>query len=126
MNLHGMVRGMISTVNPDQIITLKRSLGYETDKAGKQIPKFETLQGLAQIQAMSSGDLRHAEFLNIQGIMRAVYLYGNWCGVVRADQKGGDLLEFGQTPDGKIQTWKVVSIVETWPDWSKVIVCLQV
>lgn len=126
MNLHGMVRGAISTVNPDQLITLKRSIGYETDKAGKQIPKYETLQGMAQIQAMSSTDLRHTDNLNIQGIMRAVYLHGNWCGVVRADQKGGDILYFGQTPSEREQAWKVVSIVETWADWSKVVVCLQV
>lgn len=126
MNLHGLVRSAINTVNPDQLITLKRSNGYITDKAGKQIPQYETLKGMAQIQAMSSSDLRHTDNLNIQGTMRAVYLQGNWCGVVRADQKGGDILEFGQTPNSPVQTWKVVSVVETWPDWSKVIVCLQV
>lgn len=126
MNLHGIVRSAINTVNPDQLITLKRSNGYITDAAGKQIPQYIILQGMAQIQSLSSTDLRQVEFLNIQGTMRAVYLQGNWCGVIRADQKGGDVLVFGQTPNAPAQNWKVVSVAETWPDWSKVIVCLQV
>lgn len=50
-------------VNPDVYITLKRSTGYITDKAGKQVPQYETLKGTAQIQAMSSSDLRHTDNL---------------------------------------------------------------
>jgi hypothetical protein len=65
------------------------------------------------------------EGLNIQGVMRSVYLYGNIQGVVRVDQKGGDILQFPETTCGEIKNWKVVNVIETWEDWCHVIVTLQ-
>lgn len=126
LNLHAMVRGAITTVNPDRPAALKRSLGYETLPSGKQVPKFETLSGMVQVQGTNSSDLRHAEFLNIQGVLRSVYLFGNWYGVVRADQKGGDILSFCDFGETKPKDWKVVSVLESWENWTKVLVCQQV
>ncbi len=125
MNLHGIVRGVISAVNPDQTIALLRSTGYTTDAASKQIPTFATLTGPAQVQASSGKDIERMNNLNIQGIFRTVYLYGNWVGIVRADSKGGDILKFPQVPGAVVQDWKIVNVKETWPDWCSVIVCLQ-
>lgn len=125
MNLHSIVRGAINAVNPDIQATLLRSTGYTTDAAGKQVPTFTTLTGKIQVQAVGAKDLEHTDYLNIQGVMRSVYLLGNWAGLVRADQKGGDILQFPQVPGGEVQDWRVINVPETWPDWSRVIVWLQ-
>lgn len=125
MNLHNIVRSAITSVNPDISATLLRSNGYTTDAAGKQIPAYLTFTGKIQVQGVSGKDLEHTDFLNIQGVLRTVYLRGNWAGVVRADQKGGDIMKFPQIPGTAVQDWRVVTIKETWPDWCSVIVWLQ-
>lgn len=125
MNLHGIVRSQISAVNPDIAATLRRSAGYTTDTDGTQIPAYTTLTGSIQVQAFGPSDLRHVGPLNIQGVLRKVYAYGNWMGVVRADQKGGDILTFPQFPFATVQDWKVITVFETWPDWCAIGVVLQ-
>ncbi|EKT2017176.1 hypothetical protein QDZ09_001038 [Salmonella enterica] len=49
-----------------------------------------------------------------------VLLAGNWCGLNRTRQQGGDKFVIGD------ETWLVVEVPEIWPDWTRVIVCLQV
>lgn len=126
MNLHGIVRGAITSVNPDITAMFQRSTGNTVSAAGKQVPTYATAVPVQiQAQATDGDDLKHIEALNIQGVFRAVYMYGNTQGVVRPNQKGGDLLQFEQTPGSGQQTWLVVKVTETWPDWSRVLVCLQ-
>lgn len=125
MNLHGVVRGAITSVNPDIQATLLRSNGYTTTASGKQVPAYTTLTGPIQVQGVSAKDLEHTDFLNIQGILRTVYIKGNWAGVIRIDQRGGDIMKFPQVPGAVVQDWLVVSVKETWPNWCSVIVCLQ-
>lgn len=125
MDLHGLVRGAIQTVNPDITATLLRSTGYSTGASGKQTPTYASLSGAAQVQPAGWKDLQQLNALNIQGVARSVYLYGNWMGVVRVDDKGGDVLNFPQIPGAAVQSWKVVAVPETWPDWCRVLVVLQ-
>lgn len=126
MNLHGLVRGVITSVNPDVQVGYWKSNGYTQDATFKQVPSYaHSVQIPAQVQALSGKDLRHEALQNIQGVVRAVYLYGNVQGVVRADMKGGDMFGFAQVPGGTVQYWKVVAVLETWPDWCKVAVTLQ-
>lgn len=125
MNLHHIVRGAINAVNPDINVGLRRSTGYTVATDGEQIPTYDTLSGPGQVQALGSEDLRHVAAANLQSVDRKVYLYGNWMGVVRADQKGGDILTFSQIPGAAAQDWKVVTVFETWPDWCAVGVVLQ-
>lgn len=63
--------------------------------------------------------------LNIQGVLRTVYMYGQTVGVVRPDGTGGDILNFVQAPNRDAQSWKVVHQKEVFPDWVCVIVQLQ-
>ena len=125
MNLHSIVRSAITTVNPDITASLLRSNGYATNPDGSRVPLFLTYSGRIQVQGVAGKDLEHTDYLNIQGVLRTVYLRGNWAGVVRADQRGGDIMKFPQVPGAPVQDWRVVSIKETWPDWSAVIVQLQ-
>lgn len=126
MNLHGIVRGAIQTVNPDTKIDLYASTGFTQDASFKQVPAYaakSTVYG--QVQALTGKDLKHEALINIQGLCRAVYFYGNVQGIVRPDGKGGELMFFPQVPGGTNQCWKVVCVLETWPDWCKVAVNLQ-
>lgn len=126
MNLHGIVRGAIGSVNPDVEVRFLRSVGYSSGAGGRRIPQYASLRTVkAQVQALSSRELRHLAAQNIQGVMRSVYLYGDVEGVVRVNQRGGDLLQFAPVPGDPIADWLVVEVFETWPDWCRVAVCLQ-
>lgn len=130
MNLHMAVRGLVGVVNPDQPVQILRSAGYGIDATGASIPRYLQAQTvMAQVQALSGGDLKHAEFLNLQGVLRSVYLYGDTQGIVRPTVQGGDLLQFAEYPGAPISNWLVTEVMETWngtPGWSHVIATLQV
>lgn len=126
MNLHGIVRGAITTVNPDVTAMWSQSTGNTVNADFSQTPAYATAVPIRiQHQALTGGPLRHADALGLQGVLRTVYCYGNKQGVVREAQKGGDLLTFPLVPNGPTLNWLVVEVTETWPDWSCVIACLQ-
>lgn len=127
LNLHGMVRGVITAVNSDIPGTLRRSTGYTTAPNGTRTPTYADTTGRIQVQALSSTELKHVNDLNIQGVIRKVYLYGDWGGPIRADATGGDLLVFPRVKGGAPATWKIVTTFETWTDsgWCAVGVVLQ-
>jgi hypothetical protein len=126
MNLHGIVRGAITTVNPDIVAAWSASNGNTVGADFSQTPGYAAPVNIKiQSQALSGKDLRHAEFLNLQGVLRTVYMYGNKQGIFRPEQLGGDLLAFPLVPNGPVLNWKIVEVGETWPDWCRVTVCLQ-
>jgi hypothetical protein len=125
MNLRGLVNKYTQVTNPNIQINWIQSTGYTTNAAGKRTPTSITLTVDAQVQALSATDLKHIDGLNITGVMRAVYIYGNAAGVVRADQIGGDILVFPEIPNGTNRNWLVTQVLETWDTWCKVIVTLQ-
>lgn len=127
LNLHGIVRGVIQSVNGDITAVLRRNTGYTIAPNGKQIPTTSDTTGSIQEQALGPSDLRHVNDLNIQGVMRKVYMYGDWGGPVRADQVGGDILLFPHVRGGPAVPWKIVTVFETWTDsgWCAVGVVLQ-
>lgn len=128
MNLHGIVRGAIQTVNPDIDASWTQSTGSTTAGDGKRTPAYAApVMIRAQVQPPSGEDLKQIEYLNMQGVFRTVYAFGSLQGIVRPALQGGDLLVFPL--DGTPRTWKVVHVLETWnPDatgWCAVIVALQ-
>ena len=125
MNLRSLVNKYTQITNKNQQINWIQSTGYVTDSAGKRTPTTITLTVEAQIQALSASDLKQVDGLNITGVMRSVYLYGNAAGVVRVDQIGGDILVFPEIPGSTSRNWLVTQVVETWSDWCHVIVTLQ-
>lgn len=120
MNLHGIAAPIIGTVNPFIAGTLTASAGYTTSADGTQVPAYAApVTAMIQVQALTYSDLQQVSGLNIQGEARAVYLYGDWNGVLRPEAKGGDLIAFNG------QQWLVKQTLETWPDWCKVVAVRQ-
>jgi hypothetical protein len=121
VNLHGIVSGVIGAVNPFVPGQMKISNGYTKDSTFKQVPAFlEPFDVSIQLQALTYSDLQHIDGLNIQGIVKSAYVEGNFNGVNRPRQQGGDYLLLSG------ETWKIVKVVEEWPDWCKFVINLQV
>jgi hypothetical protein len=115
----------IQVVNDNITLTWDRSTGYNTAASGQRTETFASQDIQAQVQGLSAAELQHIDGLNVQGVMRAVYMYGNIQGVVKADQKGGDILHFAEIQGGTIRRWRVIQVLETWQTWCKVAVILQ-
>lgn len=127
MNLHAIAAPFVAAVNPHVPAALLINTGYTTSAAGKRAPAFANpVPIMAQVQALSGGELQLMEGLNIQGVKRAMYLYGDVKGVDRAAGDGGDLISFDTSVDvptplqGTI--WLVSVVLETWDTsgWCKV------
>lgn len=122
MDLRGIANSVTSSVNPNEIVTLRKSTGFSVGSGAKQIPQYAApVTGPAQVQALDSETLKQLDGLNIQGVLRVIYLRGLLKGVSRPEQTGGDLIRRG-TP---AEDWLVVKVLETWPTWTKAVICLQ-
>lgn len=131
LNLHAIVRPAINAVNPEILGQWLVSTGFTQAADFQQVPSYAAPVTVPmQVQALTGKDLRHQDLLNVQGVLRGVYMFGNVQGVVRVDAKGGDLLQFPQVLGGTVRTWKVQAVLETWnptsPGWCKVAVVLQI
>jgi hypothetical protein len=121
MNLHAIAGPLVAAVNPSTPLQLQRSTGSTIGSDGKQTPTYAApVTVMGQVQALTYDDIHQLDYLNIQGIRRAIYLEGNWEGLDRSRNKGGDLITF---PDGSI--WLVAHVLERWPHFVKVAVTLQ-
>lgn len=122
MDLRGIANGVTTTVNPNETVTVLRSTGFTTGAGAKQVPSYAApVSGPGQIQALDADDIKQLDGLNIQGTIRAIYLRGTLAGVVRPNQTGGDLVK----RKNDCETWLVVKVLESWPDWTKAAICLQ-
>jgi hypothetical protein len=121
MNLHKVVSGTISAVNQNRRATLQISICYTTNPDGSRTPQYSnSIMVTAQIQALTTHDLRHLEGLNIQGSQRSIYLNGALNGAQRPSALGGDLITIY---DGTL--WLTTAILEQWPDWVRVAATYQ-
>jgi hypothetical protein len=115
LNLHATVRAAIQTVNADITASYIASTGYTVNSAGKQTPSYATPVNVrCQVQPPSGKDLKHLEYLNIQGTIRTVFLYSDPQAIVRVTARGGDLLQFPQFTGAPTDNWLVVEVAETW------------
>ncbi len=130
LNLHNAVRGMIQAVNADISATYLQSTGYTLNASGQQVATYAQAQTVQiQVQPPSGRDLQHMEFLNLQGVVRTVFLYSNPQAVDRINVQGGDLLQFPQFHGEPVDNWLVTYVDQTWDvgltGWTKLIVTLQ-
>lgn len=101
--------------------TLYASAGSTTNADGSRTPAYAAPVTIsAQVQQLTTFNLRQLEGLNLQGVTHKIYFSGQAQGVVRVLAKGGDLIAMA---DGTI--WLVATVFEQWPDWVAVGVTLQ-
>lgn len=127
MNLHAIAGPIVGAVNPSVQITVKVSAGYTTQSDGTRVPSYTLYSNVsAQVQSLTFRDLQQIDGLNLQGTRRAIYLNGDIEGIVRASNRGGDLIVM---PDGTV--WLVAMVLESWgapgstDAWCKVVATLQ-
>lgn len=124
MNLHALASPLIGIINPQTPAILKVSTGYTTGYGGVRTPTYAPDAAIsAQVQALTGPELRQVDGLNLQGTLRGIYCRGNILGIVRSQNKGGDLIVIATGVNAG--TWLIVHTLETWPDWAKVVGSLQ-
>jgi hypothetical protein len=125
VNLYKLVAGAVSAINPRVVATIQKSTGYTTNADGSRTPIYAApVPVRAQKQALQYNDIVQTDGLNLQGERCALYISGNWEGVVRSDGVGGDIITM---PDGSV--WIVAVVLENWGDakgWTKVAATKQV
>jgi hypothetical protein len=125
MNLRAIANSVTSAINPNVGATLFISTG-NTVVNYKQVPAYDKAPVAAQVQPLTSGDIRQLDALNIQGAQKAIYLNGAALAISRIKKFGGDLVVFpdGTLPEGN--TWLVLASLEQWGSvWAKCAVILQ-
>jgi len=124
IDVQALANQFTTQVNPNQAITWVRSTGYTTAADGSRAPTTTAITLAGQVQGCSSEDLRQLDGLNVQGVKRSVILRADVQGELRADHRGGDILQFADA-GGTVRDWLAVSIAETWPTWCRVLVVMQ-
>lgn len=123
MNLHAIASPLVSVINPTQTVTIQVSTGSTTLADGTRVPTYVApVAAPAQVQPLSSGDLRMLDGVNLGGDERALYVFGMLDSVLRLSQRGGDLVTFA---DGSV--WLTILSLEDWPgsNWSKAAIRMQ-
>lgn len=109
MNLHAIVSPYVAAVNPFIAASVMTSTGYTTSSDGTRVPTYSTTPDvLVQVQALTAGDLKQLDSLNIQNVTRKAWINGSVQGANRVTGQGGDLLVFNG------QTFLVTLVFETW------------
>lgn len=125
--LRGIANNAIQGINRNKPIALRTGTYQINPNTLLQEVVYTETQVMGNVQSLSNDDLRQIESLNLEGTIRAVYLYGNVSGVVRASGQGSSVLRFESDIGGVVGTWEwnVFKVAEAWDGWCKVFVVLQ-
>lgn len=123
MNLHEIVSGAISSINPFQDITIRQSAGYTVDEYGETTPLYsDPITVKADVQPITSEDTKFISNYNESSVYRSFWVNGSVFGLNRPLNKGGDLI----VCNGK--TYKTISVPEDWSEtagWTRFMGVLQ-
>jgi len=127
MDLRGIANAVSNSVNGNIIVSVQRSTGFTVGAGLKQVPSYAaSVSGLAQIQALDTSNMRQIDGINLQSIYRVIYLRGVLAGVIRPNSEGGDLVTIASpAPAELIGIWLVTKVLESWPLWTKAVICMQ-
>ncbi len=125
INLRAVANSVTRAVNPNLSATLFISTG-STVVNFVPTPAYTQVAITAQVQPLTTGDIRLLEGLQIQGAEKAIYINGSALAIDRVKQVGGDLIVFapGTLPEGN--TWLILANLEQWGTvWAKLACRLQ-
>lgn len=127
MNLRAVANRATSVVNPNISGELRACIGYASNAAYKRAPQYaDAVPIIVQAQALSKKEIEHLDSLNLSNATRAVYANQQLTGVDREDQTGGDLLDFADPGNPKVNSWLVIAVLESWSgQWCKVAIGKQ-
>lgn len=127
MNLHAIVRQAIQALHPEETVTLYQSLGQVNDR-GIITPQYDAPQVVeAQIQSLSTDELRNSEDVAQTGQTRKAYLFGPPVthytpqGIIRPLARTGDVIRradktwwlvTGMAEDFSASGWVCVQITQ--------------
>lgn len=121
MNLRQIANSATRSINPNISAVLKKYAGETMGPGRKPQPSYLPDQDVTiQLQPLSKGEIQHVDGLNIQGLVKAIHVNGNYFSVQREKEQGGDIFVING------EEWLVVEPIELWPDWCRLIVNLQV
>lgn len=124
MNLHGIVAGVIGAVNPHTVGTVSINTGSTDTPSGVRVPTYRDYPNIRmQVQSLTFRDLMQLDGLNMNGERRKIYLFGEVDAIVRAFNKGGDLIRIANGVHRG--TWLVAQTLEQFPGWCSVAATLQ-
>ena len=123
MDLHAIAAPIVAAVNPYQEALIMVSNGYTTNPDFSRTPLYKPTRIPVQVQALTYKDLQQLSGINMNGEARGVYFFGDFNGVVRAAQQGGDLVTLSEPPNAG--NWLIVHVLENWPGWTKAACVLQ-
>jgi len=120
INVRGIIRSGITSLNPDVEIVIVRQQGYTVNPDGSQSPtQLPPEKAVAQIQPIPSSQLTKSNNYNTSKVYSTVYLNGNYNSLKRGtENEGGDLFYFDN------YEWKVFMEPEKYLQglfpWTKV------
>lgn len=122
MDLLSLTNAAIDVVNPRILLSIQIYRGTGKDEAFRPVPLYDPpILRMGQVQSMEWRDIQMLDGLNLQGTRRKIYIYGALDGIVRATDKGGDLIT-----DPNCNVWLVAQVLEHWEGrWCAVAATLQ-
>lgn len=117
INLHALARPLITAVNPDQPVVVLQSAGFAVQDYEQHPLWAPAVRVMAQPQPVPDRALQFLLQQRQNTIWQDFYLFGDWQGLSRASERGGDLVYW----DG--YEWQVDQVLERWAPsagWSKV------
>lgn len=125
MSLRAIANGAITAVNPNIPAVLKLNSGYTTDASGARAAAYSEHPVVIQTQNLGTQDLALFDSLAQQGSLLYAYVTGQFHGLRRQSGQGADKLVFAAYGETETTEWLVKQVVESWPDWCKVLLWRQ-
>ena len=123
MNLRSIANSITRGVNPNNTTAvLMTNDGYTIAPGGIKTPKYIESTIEIQQQSLESADMQHLNLATQQGQYSYVYANGLISAQRRNLEKGEDMLKFKAYGEDTVSTWKVEKVMESYPDWVKVLV----
>ena len=125
MNLRSIANSVTTSINPNIDAILRVNEGHTVNDAGKQIPSFTETSITVQPQSLSTQDLEHLNLMSQQGQFIYAYANGRISALRRSLGKGAEQIVFTPYGEDEPVAWRVKQVIESYPDWVKVLLWRQ-